>query len=122
MANVFLARARGPAGFQKWFAIKRVHEQLAKNEDFVNMFLDEARIAAAIQHANVAQVFDLGEADGRYFLAMEYLHGEPLTALATQFSLTDGQMPPGLAAYVVARAADGVHHAHEATDGQGAGR
>ncbi|MBX3276187.1 MAG: serine/threonine protein kinase [Sandaracinaceae bacterium] len=119
MANVFLARARGPAGFQRWFAIKRVHDQLAKNRDFVNMFLDEARIAAAIQHPNVAQVFDLGEVDGRYFLAMEYLHGEPLTSLATRFSVAVGRMPPGLAAYLVARAADGLHHAHEATDASG---
>ncbi len=120
MANVYLARARGPAGFQKWFAIKRVHDQLAKNRDFVNMFLDEARIAAAIQHPNVAQVFDLGEADGRYFLAMEYLHGEPLTALATRCSVSLGHVPIGLAAWLVARAAEGLHHAHEATDAKGA--
>ncbi|MCB9591155.1 MAG: serine/threonine protein kinase [Sandaracinaceae bacterium] len=119
MANVFLARARGPAGFQKWFAIKRVHDQLAKNQDFVNMFLDEARIAAAIQHPNVAQTFDLGEADGRYFLAMEYLHGEPLTSLATRCAVQTGRVPFGLAAYIVARAADGLHHAHEATDATG---
>jgi len=120
MANVFLARSSGPAGFQKWFAIKRVHEQLAKDEAFVNMFLDEARIAAAIQHPNVAQVFDLGEAGGHYFLAMEYLHGEPLTALATRCAVSMGQVPAGIAAYIVARAADGLHHAHEATDTSGA--
>ncbi len=119
MANVFLARARGPAGFQKWFAIKRVHDQLAKNRDFVNMFLDEARIAAAIQHPNVAHVFDLGEADGRYFLAMEYLHGEPLTSVATKCSVSMGRVPAGLAAYIVARAAEGLHHAHEAKDADG---
>jgi serine/threonine protein kinase len=78
MASVHLARMDGPGGFQKWVAIKRIHPHLVEDDQFVDMFLDEARIAAGINHANVAQVFDLGKDDNTYWIAMEYLHGEPL--------------------------------------------
>ena len=61
MATVHLARMDGPGGFQKWVAIKRIHPNLVEDDQFVDMFLDEARIAAGINHANVAQVFDLGK-------------------------------------------------------------
>jgi serine/threonine protein kinase len=78
MASVHLGRMDGPGGFQKWVAIKRIHPHLVEDDQFVDMFLDEARIAAGINHANVAQVFDLGKDDNTYWIAMEYLHGEPL--------------------------------------------
>jgi serine/threonine protein kinase len=77
MASVHLARVDGPGGFQKWVAIKRIHPHLVEDDQFVDMFLDEARIAAGINHANVAQVFDLGKDENTYWIAMEYLHGEP---------------------------------------------
>src|SRR5687768_8935533 len=79
MASVFLARATGAAGFEKLVALKRIHPHLAEERDFVEMFLDEARIASRIQHANVCTVFDFGEADGTFYLAMEFLVGEPLS-------------------------------------------
>jgi serine/threonine protein kinase len=119
MASVYLARARGPAGFQKWFAIKRIHPHLAKDRSFVDMFLDEARIAGSIEHPNVAHVFDLGETDGKYYLAMEYLHGEHLLDVARRAILRNGMFDARMAAHVIARAADGLHHAHEARDGSG---
>src|SRR5678809_1152573 len=72
MASVHLARMDGPGGFQKWVAIKRIHPHLVEDDQFVDMFLDEARIAAGINHANVAQVFDLGKDDNTYWIAMEY--------------------------------------------------
>ena len=78
MASVHLARMDGPGGFQKWVAIKRIHPHLVEDESFVQMFLDEARVAARISHPNVATVFDLGKHDDTYWIAMEYLHGEPL--------------------------------------------
>lgn len=114
MANVYLARAAGPAGFRKWFAIKRIHPHLAKDRRFVEMFLDEARIHASIQHPNVAQVFELGDENGEYYIAMEYLHGEHLGALAVRAAREMGRVPAELAAYAIARTADGLHHAHEA--------
>ncbi|HQB46431.1 MAG TPA: protein kinase, partial [Polyangiaceae bacterium] len=78
MASVHLARMDGAGGFQKWVAIKRIHPHLIEDEQFIHMFLDEARIAARISHPNVAQVFDLGVHENTYWIAMEYLHGEPL--------------------------------------------
>ncbi len=117
MASVYLARLRGPAGFAKLFAIKRVHPHLAKNRLFVDMFLDEARIAAALQHPNVAQVIELGD-DGAHFIAMEYLHGEHLAAVA-RAARDIGGLPIPIACWLVARAADGLHHAHEARDENG---
>ncbi|MCC6873007.1 MAG: hypothetical protein IT378_01765, partial [Sandaracinaceae bacterium] len=119
MASVYLARAAGPAGFNKWFAIKRIHPHLAKDRRFVDMFLDEARIAASVQHPNVAHVFDLGNEKGEYFLAMEYLHGEHLGALAGRTARARGRRPPALAASIVARAAAGLHHAHDAVGPDG---
>jgi len=118
MASVYLARLRGPAGFSKLFALKRVHPHLAKDPLFVDMFLDEARIAAALQHPNVALVLELGLDNGEHFIAMEYLHGEHLAAVA-RVAQAHGGLPIAVAAALVARAADGLHHAHEARDAMG---
>ena len=119
MASVYLARVRGPAGFNKWLAIKRIHPHLAKDPRFVEMFLDEARIAAAVHHPNVAHVFDLGDDAGERFLAMEYLHGEHLGTVAVRAVRERGRLEPELAARIIASAADGLHHAHEARDAEG---
>ncbi|MCC6646415.1 MAG: serine/threonine protein kinase [Polyangiaceae bacterium] len=116
MASVHLARADGPGGFQKWVAIKRIHPHLVEDDQFIHMFLDEARIAARISHANVAQVFDLGEGDGTYWIAMEYLHGEPLREVMR--CVEDGFPLPStdIAARIVADAAEGLHAAHDLKD------
>src|SRR6266567_9015608 len=81
MAEIFLARVSGLPGFQKMVVIKRILPQLATKTDFVEMFLDEARIAATLQHPNVVQMYDVGVVDGNYFIAMEYLHGEDVRSL-----------------------------------------
>src|SRR5688500_20239738 len=80
MAEVQLALQRGPAGFEKPVVVKLVHANLASQKDFVEMLLDEARVAALVKHPNVVDIYDLGQADGRYFIAMEYLAGEALPA------------------------------------------
>src|SRR4051812_21885426 len=77
MAEIFLAVQQGVAGFEKLVCIKRILPALARDEQFVSMFLAEAKVAAQISHANVCQVFDLGEIDGSYFIAMEFLEGVP---------------------------------------------
>src|SRR5262245_14242441 len=79
MAEIFLARLEGAADFTKLVCVKRILPHLAKEPQLVNMFLSEARIAAQISHPNVCQVFELGELEGRYFIAMEYLEGVPLS-------------------------------------------
>ncbi len=120
MASVHLARADGPGGFQKWVAIKRIHRHLAEDETFIRMFLDEARIAARISHPNVAQVFDLGKHKDTYWIAMEYLHGEPLREVVR--AVEEGGAPlmtPQLAAKIIADSAEGLHAAHELRDKNG---
>ncbi|WP_437503485.1 serine/threonine protein kinase [Sorangium sp. So ce1099] len=113
MASVHLARMDGPGGFQKWVAIKRIHPHLVEDDQFVDMFLDEARIAAGINHANVAQVFDLGKDDNTYWIAMEYLHGEPLREVMRRAEERRLRISPELAARICSDAAEGLHAAHE---------
>ena len=113
MASVHLARMDGPGGFQKWVAIKRIHPHLVEDDTFVHMFLDEARIAARISHPNVASVFELGKHEDTYWIAMEYLHGEPLREVMRRTEETGQPMPPEIACRVIADAAEGLHAAHE---------
>jgi serine/threonine-protein kinase len=124
MATVFLATVKGPGGFEKVNALKRIHPHLAEETDFVDMFLDEARIASRIHHANVCQVFDFGESDGTYFIAMEYLIGEPLSramkTIRKNFETLDSPRLPVIACKIIGDAAEGLHAAHElkGRDGQ----
>jgi len=112
MAEVQLALQRGPAGFEKLVVVKLVHENLASQKAFVDMLLDEARVAALVKHPNVVDIYDLGEADGRYFIAMEYLEGEPL--LAVLRAGRDGQRLDVLStARLIADTAEGLDAAHE---------
>jgi len=113
MASVHLARMDGPGGFQKWVAIKRIHPHLIADETFIQMFLDEARIAGRISHPNVATVFELGKHGTTYWIAMEYLHGEPLREVMRRTGELGGPIPPEIAARIVADAAEGLHSAHE---------
>ena len=76
MAEVFLAWKKGPGGFSKLVVIKRILPHLAREPELVTMFLDEARLAAQFEHPNIVQVFDMGEAEGSYYLSTEYLGGE----------------------------------------------
>jgi serine/threonine protein kinase len=112
MAEVQLALQRGPAGFEKLVVVKLVHENLASQKPFVDMLLDEARVAALVKHPNVVDIYDLGEAEGRYFIAMEYLEGEPL--LAVLRAGRDGQRLDVLStARLIADTAEGLDAAHE---------
>ena len=123
MASVYLARAEGAPGFQKLVALKRIHPHLADEKDYVEMFLDEARIASRITHANVCSVFDFGEAEGEYFIAMEYLVGEPLSRVHRRVVANADQrastLLPARMARVIAQACEGLHAAHELQDADG---
>lgn len=120
MAKVYLARAEGSAGFQKLVALKRIHPHLADEEGYVEMFLDEARIASRITHPNVCSVFDFGEADGEHFIAMEYLVGEPLARVHRRVvaDVDERHSPllPARMARIIAQACEGLHAAHELKD------
>ena len=115
MAELFLARREGPAGFRKLVALKRVLPHLADDPAFARMFIGEARLAAGLVHPHVAQVLDLGELEGRSFLAMEYVHGQDLRAVLQQAgrALPERCLPLPCALAVVEAVADALHHAHE---------
>ncbi len=119
MAILYLARVRGPQDFEKLLAIKKIHSHLARKAAFVRMFLDEARIAAKIHHPNVVTTFDLGQIEGSYFIAMEYVHGQNLTDLLKAAVRERDKLPWPLAVRLVADAAAGLHAAHELTTEDG---
>ncbi len=112
MAEIFLGRIRGIEGFQKGIVLKRLRPELAANPSFVEMFLDEARLMATLQHSNIVQVFDVGSAGGAYFFSMELLRGEDLRGVVKQ-GRASGGLPLDHALFIVASALSGLHHAHE---------
>ncbi|MEP7126057.1 MAG: serine/threonine-protein kinase [Byssovorax sp.] len=118
MAEVFLAVVRGPAGFNKLMVIKQIRPQLAEDPEFLSMFLDEARLAARLSHPNVVQTNEVGHEAGRYFIAMEYLEGQPLNRVLHRFQRSGG-FPLGLHLRVISEVLAGLHHAHEITDYDG---
>jgi serine/threonine protein kinase len=119
MAEIFLSKLSGPEGFERAVVLKRMRGELLRDQDFVDMFLDEARLIASIRHPNVVQVQELGHSAGELFLAMEYLHGENVLALVRRLGESDRGIPPLLSSYIVCEAAAGLHAAHSLTDGKG---
>jgi eukaryotic-like serine/threonine-protein kinase len=119
MATVHLGRLVGPVGFSRTIAIKCLHPHLAKEPEFVTMFIDEARLAARIVHPNVVPVLDVVEIDDELFLVMEYVHGETLARLLRSVRSHDERIPPKIAAAIVAGALHGLHAAHEALSERG---
>lgn len=117
MAVVYLARNQRPGGFDKLAALKCIHPHLAREPKFVEMFFDEARIASRIDHPNVCNVFDFGQADGAYYMAMEYLMGQTLNAIIPRFRQHDELVKSGRYLPAVLRmvsdACEGLHAAHE---------
>ena len=113
MGEVILARRRGAHGFEKLVAIKAIRADLQGREELRTMFLDEARLAARLDHPAIAHVYDFGEQDGRLYLAMEYVSGLPFGDVINELR---GPMPPGVAARAIAEVCSGLHAAHELCD------
>lgn len=111
MGAVYLADLRSGKDFRKWVAVKVIHTDVAQSRKFVEMFRREARLAAHVVDPYVCQVFDFGEASGTCYLAMEYLHGQPLSTVAERASRKGG-LSPILAARMIADAARGLHALH----------
>ena len=109
MAELLLAKSEGPHGFAKQVVLKRIHPHLADDPGFVEMFLDEARLAAQLDHPNVVSVFDLGDGDDGTFFAMEYLRGADVRRL---LAAAGGRLPLEHAVAIAAGTAAGLHHAH----------
>jgi serine/threonine protein kinase/tetratricopeptide (TPR) repeat protein len=128
MAEVFKAKSYGVEGFEKVVVIKRILPELAESEQFVEMFIHEAKLAVRLSHANVVQVFDLGIAPGTvvgsmpsadaYYMAMEYVSGLDLATLLARCRRQQVQIPVEMAVYVAAEVAKGLDHAHRRRDEQ----
>jgi serine/threonine protein kinase len=119
MAEIFLARAIGLPGFQKLVAIKRILPQLAAKPDFVEMFLDEARIAATLQHSNIIQTYDVCVLGGNYIIAMEYLHGEDVRSILSRSVHAKRPIPLEHVLQIMIALSNGLHYAHEKEDFEG---
>jgi len=119
MGELYLARQAGMEGFEKLLVIKRILSHLAEDEEFVHMFLDEARIAARLNHPNIAQIFDLGQEGTFFYIAMEYAHGEDLRRMQRHAKSLDRRIPVPLACRIAADAAAGLDFAHRKADEQG---
>ncbi len=118
MAEIYLARESGLAGFQRPAIVKRLLPALSVDADFVEMFLDEARVAARLAHPNIVHIYELGRDGARYFIAMEYVPG---CDLQTLLDARPGPMPIGEALFVVAELLEGLSYAHSLRDDQGLG-
>lgn len=116
MAEVFKAESTSMAGFQKLVAIKRVLPSLTKNQRFVRMFLDEAKVSLHLNHNNCVQVFDLGIADGTYFIVMEFIDGTDLKKILEQLARQGEVMPVEMAVYIAIEICKGLAHAHTKED------
>ena len=98
MAEVYVAEAESLGGFKKKVAIKRILPGLLKDERFVRMFLDEARLSLHLNHANIVSVFDIGKSESTYFIVMEYVEGTNLKAILEDESRRNNIMPVPLTA------------------------
>jgi serine/threonine protein kinase len=119
MAEIFLGRLRGPRGFEQAVVIKRVLPSLGRTKEFVDMFVDEANIVAAVRHPNVVAVHELGHEGEELFLVMEYLEGESIGSLLRRLWTGGEVLDRRLAIHIIAQACAGLHAAHELTDENG---
>ncbi|HEU4729242.1 MAG TPA: serine/threonine-protein kinase [Kofleriaceae bacterium] len=119
MAEVFLAVHKGLEGFVKVVVIKRVLQHLTRNAEYVRMFVDEARLAARLEHPNIVRTYEFGEVDGQYFTAMEYLPGEDLCKALNNLSISRQAMPLHIATGIASQLCEGLHFAHQLTDVDG---
>ena len=114
MAVVHYGRLRGPVGFSRIVAIKRLLPQMAADEDIAPMFIDEARLASRIRHPNVVPTLDVVDGGGELYLVMEYVHGETLSRLMSVLKKTSERVPPRVVIAIVCGILQGLHSAHEA--------
>jgi serine/threonine protein kinase len=120
MAELFLAQAVGPEGFAKLVVLKKILPKFAANKRFVQLFLDEARLAAALDHPHIAHVYDMGTVSGDYFFTMEYVHGQDVRSLMRRAADRHVSLAIEHVVMVAATVAGALHYAHEQRGGDGA--
>jgi serine/threonine protein kinase len=119
MAEVFKAKTVGVEGFERIVALKRILPSIAEDEEFITMFIDEAKIAVQLQHANIAQIFDLGKVDDSYFIALEYVNGRDLRGIFDDLKKQGQVMPMPQVCHVIMQLCEGLDYAHNKRDAQG---
>src|SRR5205823_3570216 len=116
MAEVWKARMRGVEGFQKIVAIKKILPHLSDNQDFIEMFIDEAKLAAQLNHNNIIHIYDLGKIQSSYYIAMEYIDGYDLKTILKLAADRDNPLNVELALFIAAKIAAALDYAHRKRD------
>jgi eukaryotic-like serine/threonine-protein kinase len=116
MAEVFRAKAFGVEGFERLVAVKRILPNIAEDKEFIRMFIEEAKLAVQLNHANIAQIFDLGVVDGSYYIALEHVHGRDLRAMFDRCRQIGDAMPVSQACFCVMKVCEGLDYAHNKRD------
>ena len=119
MATVYEAEQLGPAGFTKQIALKIIHDHYARQPEWLQLFIDEAKLSADLVHGNIVQIYQLGQFDNEYFIAMEFIKGVTLRALIDRHRQMGEPMTPPLAAYIASRVCRALDFAHNFVDGTG---
>jgi serine/threonine protein kinase len=119
MAEVYKAKASGELGFERIVVIKKILPSFATNDAFIQMLIQEAKLASLLQHANVVQTLDLGKIEDNYFICMEYVPGTDLLKTLTRFAKKELRIPYDIVAYIISEAARGLHYAHGACNLKG---
>ena len=119
MAEVFLARQEGLEGFEKTICIKRIRPHLSSQASFVRMFLNEAKLAAQLNHPNIVQIYDLGRVNDSYFIAMEYISGRDMSRIIPKAEKAGISFPMIYALRIASNVCEGLYFAHTKTDAYG---
>ena len=119
MAEVFRAKRKGVEGFEKVVAVKRILPHLSSNKDFIDMFVDEAKMVASLSHPNIAQIFDLGKIDDSYYIAMEFVEGRDLRTILSRARNRGTHLGVDLAALIAAKVGAALEYAHRHRDDDG---
>lgn len=119
MAEVYKAKTFGVEGFERIVAVKKILPSIAEDKEFISMFIDEAKIAGQLQHANIAQIFDLGNIHDEYYIAMEYVSGHDLRVIYDRCARTGKKLDIACVCYIVSKICEGLDYAHNKKDANG---
>src|SRR5690554_6324474 len=119
MAEIFRAKAFGVEGFERLLAVKKILPSIAEDESFINMFIDEAKIAGQLNHPNIAQIFDLGKVDDSYFIALEFISGKDLKTSFERARRQGEKVSIPRICYIISKICEGLGYAHDKKDSQG---
>ncbi|MBQ9244077.1 MAG: serine/threonine protein kinase [Proteobacteria bacterium] len=119
MAEVFKAKTFGVEGFERIVAVKKILPSIAEDKEFISMFIDEAKIAGQLTHANIAQIFDLGNINDEYYIALEYVPGHDLRVIFDRCVRTGRKLDIGMVCFVVSKICEGLDYAHNKKDANG---